>query len=265
MSYERELEVARAAALEAGAILERHYATGSAVLEKGDGDPLTEADLEADRAIARVLGGAFPADGLLSEETTDDPARLGRRRLWIVDPMDGTKEFMRRVPEFGVSIALVEAGEPVVGVVHNPAAGVSVWASRGAGCWRDGERVRVSSCTKLEEAVLVVSRTETSRDQLAPYEGWFKQLRPVGSIAWKLACIASGDGDLNVSLAPKNEWDVCAGDLLVREAGGAYLDSEGRARTYNRETTLVAAGMAAGPRVLIDAFFERERRRVPPR
>ncbi len=83
----------------------------------------------------------------------------------------------------------------------------------------------------------------------------------MGSIAWKLACIACGDGDLNVSVAPKNEWDVCAGDILVREAGGRYVDFDGKKRTYNQEKTLIDAGMAAGPPELLDQFFARERER----
>ncbi len=109
---------------------------------------------------------------------------------------------------------------------------------------------------------MIASRTEISRDRFAPYEGWFKELRPLGSIAWKLACIASGDGDINISVAPKNEWDVCAGDVLVREAGGAYTDFDGVPRTYNQPQTLIDAGMAAGPRALLEEFFERERQRA---
>ncbi len=107
--------------------------------------------------------------------------------------------------------------------------------------------------------MVIVSRTEISRDGFARYEGWFEELRPVGSIAWKLACIACGDGDMNVSLAPKNEWDVCAGDALVREAGGVYLGRDGRPRVYNQADTEVPAGMAAGPAELVAAFFGRER------
>jgi myo-inositol-1(or 4)-monophosphatase len=262
MPYEHELAVARDAACEAAAILLRHYELGTRAWEKSEGDPVTLADLESDRAIRKRLADAFPADAILSEETLADASRLEHRRVWIVDPMDGTKEFTRKIPEFGACIALAEAGEPVVGVIHNPAAGVSVWATRGGGSWRDGERVRVTSCSKLENAVVIASRTEISRDQFAPYAGWFKELRPVGSIAWKLACIACGDGDLNVSVAPKNEWDVCAGDLLVREAGGAYLDFDGVARVYNQPKTLIEAGMAAGPRALLEAFFSRERQRL---
>jgi myo-inositol-1(or 4)-monophosphatase len=259
MPFDRELEVARAAALEAGGILLRHYREGTRSWQKGEDDPVTLADLESDRAIARRLREAFPGDALLSEETAADPDRVRARRVWIVDPMDGTKEFTRRIPEFAVSIALAEAGEPVVGVIYNPAAGVALWAARGAGCFRDGVRARVSRCTRLEQAVVIASRTEISRGQFEPYAGWFKELRPVGSIAWKLACIACGEGDLNVSVAPKNEWDVCAGDLLVREAGGAYLDFAGAPRRYNQEKTLIEAGMAAGPPALLEAFCARQR------
>jgi myo-inositol-1(or 4)-monophosphatase len=262
MSYERELEVALAAAREAGAILLRHYESGSGHWNKSKDNPVTLADLESDRAIQARLTEAFPDDAILSEETVSDASRTQHRRVWIVDPMDGTKEFTRKIPEFAASIALAEAGDPVVGVILNPVEGVAVWASRGAGTWREGSRVHVSSCARLSEAVVIASRTEISRDKFAPYEGWFKELRPVGSIAWKLACVASGDADVNISVAPKNEWDVCAGDVLVREAGGAYVDFDGATRTYNQAKTLIETSMAAGPRALLDEFFERDRQRA---
>jgi myo-inositol-1(or 4)-monophosphatase len=262
MAYEAELKVALEAAGEAGAILARHYAGDRAHWEKSEDNPVTKADLEADRAISARLRAAFPDDALLTEESVDDPARTQQSRVWIVDPMDGTKEFIGQIPEFGASIALVEDGEPVVGVIQNPAAGSRVWASRGGGTFRDGERVRVSTLAELSDAVVIASRTEISRDRFAPYEGWFREIRPVGSIAWKLACIASGEGDLNVSVAPKNEWDVCAGDVLVREAGGVYLDFEGRPRIYNQADPLIDRGMAAGPRALVERFCARERARA---
>ncbi len=262
MAYERELEIALAAAREAGAILQRHYDEGTEQWEKGRDDPVTRADLESDRAIAARLRDAFPDDGLLSEESVQDPARGRKRRVWIVDPMDGTKEFTQRIREFAVSIALVDQGEPVAGVILNPAARIAVWARRGGGTWRDGERVGVSACRRLADARVIASRSEISQGRFSPYEGWFKELRPVGSIAWKLACIAAGEADLNVSVAPKNEWDVCAGDLLVREAGGVYVDFDGAPRRYNQSCTLIDAGMAAGPPGLVEAFLARERGRA---
>jgi myo-inositol-1(or 4)-monophosphatase len=259
MPFDHELDVAREAAREAAAILRHHYERGAKSWQKAEDSPVTLADLESDRAIARRLREAFPGDGYLSEETVSDPSRTRSPRVWIVDPMDGTKEFTQKVPEFGVSIALCERGEPVVGVIANPVQEVTVWAARGGGCFRDGVRTAVSRCTELAAAVVIASRTELSRRQFEPYQGWFKEIRPVGSIAWKLACIASGEGDLNVSVAPKNEWDVCAGDLLVREAGGVVLAFDGSARRYNQADPLIAAGMAAGGRELVERFLARQR------
>ncbi|MHC4816243.1 MAG: 3'(2'),5'-bisphosphate nucleotidase CysQ, partial [Planctomycetota bacterium] len=221
----------------------------------------TLADLESDRAIAARLRAAFPEDGMLSEESVSDPIRIEKRRVWIVDPMDGTKEFTKKIPEFAVSIALVESGEPVMGVIRNPAADVTVWASKGDGAFLDGKRVRVSLVDRLEDSVMIASRTEISGEKFKNHEGWFGEIRPVGSIAWKLACIACGEGDLNISLAPKNEWDVCAGDVLVREAGGIYTAFDGSTRVYNQADPLIEAFMAAGPPQLVRTFCERERAR----
>ena len=261
MSYDRELEVARTAAAAAAGVLLRHFEEGSEAWEKSEDNPVTAADLESDKVIAEHLRGAFPDDALLSEETVADPTRTEHERVWIVDPMDGTKEFTKRIPEFCVSIALCEKGVPVVGVIHNPMSGVAIWATQGDGCFRDGERVRVSSVTELGDAVMIASRTEISRDKFAAHDGWFKEIKPVGSIAWKLACVACGDGDLNVSLAPKNEWDVCAGDVLVREAGGVYVAFDGTTRSYNQSDPLIETFMAAGPAPLVDAFRARENAR----
>ena len=261
-NWEPELEAARVAAREASEILLRHYEQGTKQWEKSKDNPVTLADIESDQAIHRILSKAFPADAILSEETVSSLDRLDNDRVWIVDPMDGTKEFTKKIPEFATSIALCHRGTPVVGVIQNPVTAIAVYARQGSGCYRDGERVRVNSLPALDDAVVIASRTEISRNRFDPYEGWFKELRPVGSIAWKLACVACGDGDLNISVAPKNEWDVCAGDLLVREAGGRYLDFEGRERVYNQEKTLIDCGMAAGATSLLDAFFERDRKRA---
>lgn len=265
--FVREREAALAAADEAGRILLRHYEAGVEAWEKKKDDPVTEADLASDRAIGERLRAAFPADAILSEETVNDPSRTAQRRVWIVDPMDGTKEFVGRIPEFAVSIALVEDGEPVVGVILNPAAGRAVAATRGGGAFTASWSVaglgprrpaRISPCRTLADAVVIASRTEISRGKFEPYSEWFRELRAVGSIAWKLGLVACGEADLNVSVAPKNEWDVCAGDLLVREAGGVYVDFAGRTRRYNQADPLIESFMAAGPMLLVDAFRARQ-------
>ena len=262
MNYDKELQVALEAARKAGAIVRHYFETGTEVWEKSKDNPLTLADLESDRAIQAIIKQHFPDDGILSEETVSAPDRCQKPRVWIIDPMDGTKEFTQKIPEFAVSIAMVEAGEPVVGVIFNPASNVAVWASQGAGTYRDGTRVQVSSKTQLGECVVIASRTEISREKFLPYESWFAEINPVGSIAWKLACVAAGEADLNVSKAPKNEWDVCAGDILLREAGGVYLDFQGEKRIYNQPDPLINAFMAAGSPALVKAFNDQEAQRV---
>src|SRR5579885_1187612 len=120
--FAREREGAVAAAREAGAAILRHYRGAVHAREKGHDSPVTAADLEADAIIRGRIAAAFPDDGWLSEETADSTARLGKPRVWIVDPLDGTKEFIQHIPEFCVCIALVEHGRPVVAVAYNPAA-----------------------------------------------------------------------------------------------------------------------------------------------
>ena len=255
----RELTAALTCAEAACVIVRRHYAAGESGWQKTDDervdDPVTRADLEADASIRSGLLAHFPDDGIVTEEAEDIPARSGDR-TWIVDPVDGTREFVDRVPDFAVSIALVEAGVPIVAVVANPVAGITVCAARGAGSWRNGEPVRVNDCSDLARAAAIASRSETKRGDWDPFGDWFAGVRKMGSIAWKLSAIACGVGDLNISVRPKHAWDVCAGDLLVREAGGVYFDREGRAASYEDPHALLP-GRVAGPRELVLRFLER--------
>ena len=253
-----ELAAALACAAEAGAIVRRHYAAGESGWQKTEDeridDPVTKADLEADAAIRSRLHERFPDDGIVTEEAADVPSR--GTRCWIVDPMDGTHEFVARVPEFAVSIALVEDGQPIVAVVSNPEVGISVHAARGTGSWRGSERVAVSDCRELANATAITSRSEFKRGDCDDFRDWFTDVRPMGSIAWKLSAVACAVGDLNVSVRPKHSWDVCAGDLLVREAGGVYFDREGQPATY-ADPHKILPGRVAGPRELVLRFLER--------
>ena len=218
---------------------------------------MTQADLEANEAIHGILSRAFPDDAILSEETRDSPERLAAERLWVIDPLDGTKEFIQAIPEFAVSIGLTLRGVPVVGVIYQPLTRECFWGARGAGAHVDEERVRISRTERLEDAVVFSSRTEMGRGQMDPYKEMFKEIRPVGSVALKLALIAAGRGDLWISAAPKSEWDVCGGDLLVREAGGTFVTLENGVRVYNQTDILLQPLMAAGPEKLVANFRER--------
>ena len=265
-----ELDAAIAAAREAGRILLSHYGTARKIRDKGSVpggmlpgeqsaaryDPVTRADLEVDACLRELLTAVCPGCGWLSEESVDSPGRLRKRRLWIVDPIDGTMEFLERIGEFGTSIALVEDGDPVVAVIFNPVADELFSAVRGGGCFLNGKRIFCTPTDRLDRATLIVSRSETARGEIDPLRPYLARVRPVGSVAYKLALVAAGKGDLNVSVKPKNEWDVCAGDLLVREAGGRMLDLDGQVRRYNQPCTLVEPGLVAGNELLTAQMLE---------
>ena len=247
---EREKDVAVAAAHAAGAIIRDVYRSDFRVkYKRGDRSPVTRADHEADREIRRRVRAAFPADGWLSEETVDSAARLDAQRVWVVDPMDGTKEFIDRVPEFCVSIALIQAGRPVVGVVYNPTLDHLFWAVRGTGAWRRYERggdrrLQMRRTPRLVDATVLSSRSETKRGEWAEFRGLFRA-RPMGSIAGKLASLAAGEADASFTLTPKNEWDICAGALLVEEAGGRVTTLAGTPIRFNQATTLLQGLIAS--------------------
>ena len=235
-------------------------ASGAKSLRDADYDPVTSADRAADDSLRHDLRQAFPEYGWLSEETVDDAVRLQQETVWIVDPIDGTKEFLTGIPEFVVSIALVTDGVPVLGVIYNPSRDELYGAVRGGGTFLNGKRVFCTGTACLAEATLVVSRSEDARGEIDPLREHLKEVRPVGSVAYKLAVVAAGAADLNVSVQPKNEWDVCAGDLLVREAGGHMVDLEGEVRRYNQADPMIRGGLAAGNQPLADASVDLIRR-----
>jgi myo-inositol-1(or 4)-monophosphatase len=165
-----------------------------------------------------------------------------------VDPLDGTKEFIDKVPEFGVSIALTENGQPVVGVVYNPILDQLFWAVRDQGSWYQEQRLRVTATDRLSTATILASRSETKRGEWQNFSSQF-HTRPTGSAAYKLALLARGDADATFTLTPKNEWDICAGVLLVEEAGGQVSHLDGRPVVFNQPKTLLQ-GLIASNRQL---------------
>lgn len=241
---EKEKTSAIAAAQAAGALIRAIYRTDYTVDYKGQDGPVTVADREANRKIHEILQGTFPEYGWLSEETADSPTRLARRRVWVVDPMDGTKEFIQKIPEFAVSIALIEAGVPVLGVAYNPIQDRLFWAVRGQGAWCGERRLYVSQTERLADATVLCSRSETKRGEWTDFASLFRT-RPTGSAAYKLALVASGEADATFTLVPKNEWDICAGTLLVEEAGGTVTHLDGQPVIFNQPKTLLQGLVAS--------------------
>lgn len=261
MDLEHALTTAREAAQQAGEKLLSYYTSEYDIRHKSGGNPVTTADIEANRVLHETLLGTFPDTGWLSEESVDSAERLTNGWVWIVDPLDGTVEFIRGIDEFAVSVALVRGTTPVVAVVYNPATGCMTHCRRGSGTFANGETVRVSDRAELRGATMVASRSETRRGHFVDFEG-ILNVRPTGSIAHKLAEFAGGRADLTVSLAPKNEWDVCAGVLLAEEAGAKVTDLDGRPFSFNQADTLRNGVIAANPSLHPEVFRRvAERRR----
>jgi myo-inositol-1(or 4)-monophosphatase len=230
----QELALAKKAARAAGEILRSYWKReGLKVGSKGHDNPVTQADLEADSAIKKLLRDPFPTYGWLSEETADNDDRLKCRRVWIVDPLDGTKEFINGIPEFAVAIALIEDEVPVLGVTYNPIKREMYWSARGVGCHLNTRRVRVTRTRVLKRATVLASRSETGRGEWDVFRGILKA-KPTGSVAYKLALVAAGDGDATFTRSPKSEWDIASGAALVADAGGTITDIKGRALRFNQ-------------------------------
>jgi myo-inositol-1(or 4)-monophosphatase len=267
-AFQRELEVAIAASREAGAIIKRYYERPIetvAKTDKGGGREenwLTQADAESDALLKERLRAAFPSYGWLSEETRDSPERLARERVWIVDPLDGTREFTLRVPEFCVCVALVERGRPVVAVEYNPATDRLYAAEIGQGTTLNGVPAHVSTQAHVGAAVVMASRSEDKRGEWDPFKPHC-QVVLTGSVAFKLAELATGNGDATFTLTPKNEWDICAGSLLVEEAGGQVTGLDGQPLIFNQANPL-RPGMIASNRRLHDGLIELIARVGPP-
>ena len=249
MNYDvdADLDLAILAAREAGRIIMRSFRTDQKVTHKSPDQPLTEADLAADAMLKRLLLSNRLLYGWLSEETADNPARLERRHVWIVDPIDGTSSYIDGYAEFAISIGLAENHEAVLGVVYNPATDEMYAAQRGRGAWRvGGSRLNVVG-SPAGRRVMVASRSEIENGEMDPFRADFA-ITETGSTAYKLVKVATGEADAFVSRGPKSEWDVCAGALIVEEAGGRATDLNGRAIRYNQQRTNVFGIMATnGP------------------
>ena len=227
----------------AGAAIMQYYKSSYDVKDKSPNNPVTDADYAAETVLKQHLTACLSEAGWLSEESVDQPERLQNERVWIVDPLDGTIEFIMGIPEFAVSVALVENGLPILGVVYNPAKDELFYGTRSGGTFLNGNRTQVTNRTQLNGALVDASRSECKRGEFKPFEELL-QIHIVGSTAYKLARVAAGLCDASWSRGPKNEWDICAGVFLVTEAGGRCVDLDNTPFTFNHPNTLVSGFIA---------------------
>jgi myo-inositol-1(or 4)-monophosphatase len=234
------------AALEAGREVLNRFTPGAIEAEYKVGhDPVTEADRAVDDALRKLL--LREGEGWLSEETVDDFSRLDKPRVWVVDPLDGTREFVQGIPEFCVSIAMVENGIPVAGGICNPATDELILGSRDTGVTYNGKPARPSQRRDLHGALLLASRSEVKRGEWKQFESAAFKTRPMGSVAYKLGLVSAGRADITFTLVPKHEWDVAAGAALVLSAGGFVQTLENTDLKCNQKNPLISGLIACGP------------------
>lgn len=233
-------------ALAAARVVFARFTSGAIEAEYKIGhDPVTEADRAVDALMRENL--LRDGEGWLSEESADDESRLTKRRVWVVDPLDGTREFVQGIPEFCVSIGFVEDGRPVAGGICNPATNETIIGSIDSGVLYNGKPARPSQRTTLKGSLILASRSEVKRGEWQQFQNGDYQIRPMGSVAYKLGLVAAGLADITFTLTPKHEWDVAAGAALVTSAGGFVSTLDNTPLQCNRKNPLLSGLLASGP------------------
>lgn len=246
----------RDAAREAGALALPYFRKGEQTAArlwyKGQTSPVTEADIALDTFLKNRLTGLFPEAGWLSEETADDPSRLERSHVWVVDPIDGTRAFASGHPDWAVSIALVKDGMPVLGVLHAPALDRLYQAGLGQGAWCNGQKLQLAGSE--DSGPVRVAGPKPLVDRFERNTGPVEHLPKVPSLALRLARVAEGTIDVGLVSHNSQDWDIAAADLILQEAGGLLTDFAGQQPTYNkphpRHDEMIAVASRLHPRAI---------------
>jgi myo-inositol-1(or 4)-monophosphatase len=208
-------------------------------------DPVTQADRAANGFLREVL--VRDGEGWLSEESTDDLTRLKKQRVWVVDPIDGTREFVAGIPEWCVSVGFIDNGQAIAGGICNPATHETFIGSLETGVTYNGKGARARRGEAMSGATVLASRSEVKRGEWEQFRNGPFAIRPMGSIAYKLALVAAGLADATWTLTPKHEWDVAAGVALVKAAGGVARKLENSSLSFNNRLGLLPNLLASGP------------------
>ncbi len=233
----------REAVVEAGRLAIKLVAEGYQTHLKAKGEPVTSVDLACDELLHERLGRADPQAAWLSEESRDDLARLTCPRVWLVDPVDGTRELLAGRSDWCICAALAQWGQVQAGAIYNPNTEELFEAVAGRGAWLNGQAVRVDP-SPPSRPVLIATRWRVE------HGGWdwasgLAEVRPCGSTAYMLAQVGSGRVDGMISLTQKNEWDMAAGTLFIQEAGGTINDRNHAALSFNRRRRRIDGVIAA--------------------
>ena len=250
MDYRADLQLAMDAAKQAGALAMRYFGAPMDIRDKSPGNPVSEADLAVDALLTKLLREARPDYGWLSEETADDNSRMQAQKVWVVDPIDGTRAFIKAKPHFTICIGLLDQSQPVVGVVFNPATGEMFEAFHGGGARLNGVTITPSLTDKLEDCAML-GDASMFKHPAWPIPWPHMDVVSRNSIAYRMCLIAAGHYDGAIALSAKNDWDIAAAAVIVAEAGACATTHEGEAFRYDHvipvQKSLVVAGKALHP------------------
>jgi myo-inositol-1(or 4)-monophosphatase len=241
-------------ARDAGKLALGRFKTSFDTWEKSPGNPVSEVDLAVDQFLKERLSALDPEAAWLSEETLDNPDRLAKARVWIVDPIDGTRDFVRGRSGWAISIALADGGQVTHAVLDAPVLGHRWTAVAGQGAFKNGTVMRASQCA-------VLSGSRVPADSLPKIDSDLTCVDKPNSIAIRIAMVAHDEADLVAALRPSNEWDVAAASLILQEAGGVITDAHGRGFAFNTAAAQMA-GLAASGAALHQQVIERLKERA---
>jgi histidinol-phosphatase len=252
MTFEREVEFAKLLAQEAGALALDYQRRGVTAESKPDESPVTAADRACEKLIIDQITRDFPEDGLLGEEGGRRKSRNGRQ--WIIDPIDGTRDFVRGIPLWAVLIGIEQDGEIVAGVAHSPRQGLLLWGTKGGGAWANGSRIRVSEKSEAKDAVLAFNGFNKAGvaglgSRVLP---WVQQFWAVRSLGGAVDAMLVAQGLADIWIEPNAEpWDLAPFKILIEEAGGRFASFAGEASIYGRNAYACTPGLEATVKKLL--------------
>ena len=241
MNLSKEKKVMIKAARQAGKVLLQHYGKKETGKEKSNKTLVSKADIEANKTIIKIIKKYFPEHNILSEETPFEDNKSDYK--WVIDPLDGTHNFLHSIPLFGTSIALEYKNEIILGVLHFPTLNITAIAEKGKGAFLNGKRIKVSERKKIEHSFIAFEYAYTNRKEKVNFLSRFVyttiDFRNFGSAIYDLLLVACGKCDGFVILST-HEWDIAAGFLIVEEAGGKITDLKGRKWKLNQDKFVIS-------------------------
>ncbi len=218
---------------------------------KSKNQPVTNADIEINNFLFDFFKKKTPNFGWLSEESLDDKSRFESNFFWCLDPIDGTRSYILGKPEYTISLALINHFKPILGIIYNPVTKEYFYAEEHKGAFCNNAQIKVNSKKNFEVCSLAISNSEMNIFKNYNFFN-IKDVKKIGSIAYKIALVAKGKIDVAISLTKKNDWDLAAADLLIKEANGKIMETNGEKIIYNTKNLKINSVMATNDHIILD-------------